>query len=263
MDNPTIVFTRTSIGTVLMLVLVLIVDKNIIKIRIADVPVVIGISLSGSIILMIFYNIAVVELTLSLAAVLLSLSPVFVLIVSALVFKEKITAKKVICMAGAIIGCAMLTGVFEMSVSSMKLSSLGILAGIGSTVCNGLYIIFSRVATDRGCGTMTTCFYSFVFATIMLLPFVDWETFLIFIMDDPAGSAVFLIVQAICTSILPTITYMLALKYIETGRAAILEGGSEPAAAMVMGIILYSEVPTLIGAIGMIITIIALAVLSS
>ena len=55
------------------------------------------------------YNEAINQLTLSLAAVLLSLSPIFVMILSAFLFHEKITLKKVGCTALAIAGCILVS----------------------------------------------------------------------------------------------------------------------------------------------------------
>jgi drug/metabolite transporter (DMT)-like permease len=55
--------------------------------------------------------------------------------------------------------------------------------------------------------------------------------------------------------------YTLALVYVETGKAAILTAGGEPTAAMLFGIIFFSEVPTILSFIGLVITIIALSII--
>lgn len=260
LDNPSIVFTRTAVGTILLFLYILLTDRSKLKIKLRDLPLMLAMSLVGSIGLMIFYNIAALRLTLSLAAVLLSLSPIVVLIASAIIFKEKVTLRKVLCMTGAIVGCAMLCGVFD--VGGLRWDTWGMIAGFASTICNGLYIIISRISTDKGYSTFTICLYSFFFASIMLIPFTDWQTLGEFMASDIAGSSVFLILQSVCTSLMPSVTYMLGIKYVETGRAAILEGGSEPAAAMIVGIIIYSEIPTVLGVAGMILTIVALTLLS-
>lgn len=262
LNNPTIVFTRTSVGTVLVFLFLLITDKNKLKVKIKDLPILCGVGFVGSVLLMCCYNIAVSELTLSLAAVLLSMSPIVVLIAGTFLFKEKITVKKVFCMVAAIVGCAMLSGIFELS-SGLKLSAIGIIMGLGAMVSNGIYIIISRYATDRGYGALTICLYSCIAASIILSPFIDWKTLGEFITSDVATSTIFLLVQSVCTSLIPSVVYIMGLRHVETGKAAILEGGSEPAAAMAVGIIIYAEIPTVIGAIGMVVTIVALAVLSS
>ena len=56
---------------------------------------------------------------------------------------------------------------------------------------------------------------------------------------------------------LPAMLYTLAVVRAkqETGRIAILSAGAEPAAALLAGLLLYGEIPSLPGFIGMIITV--------
>ena len=65
------------------------------------------------------YNFAINELTLSLSAVLLSLAPIFVLILASILFKEKLTLQKTVCAILALIGCILSSGVLE-EVGAMK-----------------------------------------------------------------------------------------------------------------------------------------------
>jgi len=51
------------------------------------------------------YNESMNTISLSLAAVLLSLAPIYVLIFAYVLFREKITSKKIICIIFAIFGC--------------------------------------------------------------------------------------------------------------------------------------------------------------
>ena len=52
------------------------------------------------------------------------------------------------------------------------------------------------------------------------------------------------------------------MRHVEAGRVAILQSGAEPTAAFLAGLILYAEMPTAMGLAGMIITVIALMILS-
>jgi drug/metabolite transporter (DMT)-like permease len=104
-------------------------------------------------------------------------------------------------------------------------------------------------------------FYSVLLITIVLLPFADYSKINSFMADSPAPNIIFLIFHALCTSVLPYIFLTLALLYAETGKVSILASGGEPIAAVVFGIIFYSEIPTLLMLIGLAITIAALAFL--
>lgn len=65
-----------------------------IKIKLKDLWIFVSSGILGILGLNICYNEAVKQLSLSLSAVLLSLSPIFVLIFANIFFKEKITVKK-------------------------------------------------------------------------------------------------------------------------------------------------------------------------
>ena len=80
--------------------------------------------LAGMMMLNICYNEAAIRLTLSFAAVLLSLSPVFVMFMAALVFKEKITRRKAGCTFIALIGCILVSGAVD-NHNSINMTSSG------------------------------------------------------------------------------------------------------------------------------------------
>lgn len=260
LDNPTIVFTRTGVCALLTAAYLLLRNPKQLKLRKGDFPYILAIAVFGSLLLMVAYNIAVIDLSLSLAAILLCSAPVFVLLISAFLFHEKITLKKVICMVLAIIGCAMLSGVFE--TSGLQWSFRGLLMGVAAALCNAIFIITSKIVAQRGCSSFTVALYSGLFASILLLPFVDWSALTAFLTAHPVGGSCLLLVQSGCTSLFPTLVYIVAMRHVEAGRTAILQSGAEPSAAFVAGLILYSEVPTLFGLAGMVITIAALMILA-
>lgn len=269
LDNVTIVFTRTIIGMVLTLIYILTTDPSGIRAKAKDLPWFLAVSVCGVIGFMLVFNIAVIELSLSLTSVMLSTAPVFVILISALIFGEKITLKKTVCMIMAFIGCAMLSGVLDPG-AAVHFSNIGIFMGILTALMNALYILVSKKVMTKGYGPFAVCFYSFLFSCIMLAPFVDWHalaTYLVsgteaFPIRGTAGAIIFLLLQSIVTSLLPSISYMYGMKYVDAGKVAILEGGAEPSAALLAGLIIYSELPTIIGFAGMIVSVVAITVLA-
>lgn len=262
LDNLTICFSRAAVGALVLIVFVLLTDRKLFHVEIRDLPVIFGMSLSGAVLLMFAYNYALTELTISLAVVLLCTAPVFVLLISSLVFKERISLKKLICMVLAFVGCAMLSGLFEGD-APLRWSVFGLLMGLAAAFFNGVYMILSKGIAKKHYSPITISVYSFIFGALMLLPFVSWEQLSGYISAKPLESAAVLLLQSICSSLIPTVAYITAVKYMDAGKAAILESGAEPTAAVIVGIALYSEIPSLIGLAGMIITVGALAVLAS
>lgn len=258
--NATIFFLRVSIAAILILVFLLIHNKNLLKIKGKDIPIFIGTGILGMMALNLCYNNAIGELTLSLSAVLLSTAPIFVMFMAAILFKEKVTKRKIICMFLAIGGCVLASGVLEQS-AECAFSIRGLTFGVMAAFFYGVYSIFSRLATDRGYNSYTVIFYSVLFAAIVLAPFVDFNMIGEYVGQAPVGNLVFLCVHSLCTSILPYIFITLALIYVEAGKVSILASGAEPASAAVFGIMLFGEFPTLLIVLGIIITVTALILL--
>jgi drug/metabolite transporter (DMT)-like permease len=230
------------------------------KIKIKDLWVFAAASLIGTLGLNICYNISINTLTLSFAAVLLGLSPVFVVLMAAPLFKEKITVRKAICTAAAVAGCVMVSGLFD-SGTVITWSLPGILIGVLSGFFYALYSIFSRIAMDRGYHPLTVTFYSFLMLTVVLIPFTDWNVIGEIMTTDPLKNNTIMITHSLCVTILPYVFYNLALKYMETGMVSVL-ASAEPVAAMVFGAIIYSEMPSAVSLCGLILVLAALAVLS-
>ena len=87
MDTATIVGSRTMISVLLMLIGIAVIDKSQLKIRLKDLWIFVLASWLGMLGVNLTYNEAVNYVHLSLAAVLLSLSPVYVLILARVFFK--------------------------------------------------------------------------------------------------------------------------------------------------------------------------------
>jgi drug/metabolite transporter (DMT)-like permease len=111
-DSTTLLFLRFSIAILPIVIAIFLTDKELFKIDLKDIPLflVCAMCIVG---LNICYNESMNTVPLSLAAVLLSLAPIYVLILAYIFFGEKITSKKLICMALAIFGCILMTGVLE------------------------------------------------------------------------------------------------------------------------------------------------------
>lgn len=257
-NNGTIIFARASFAAIIMLLLILVQDKSLLKIKLKDLPIFIGTGIVGMLGVNVFYNESIEHTTLAVAAVLLSVAPVTVVILAAFIFKEKITKRKVICMIFAIFGCVLATGLLEESVS---ISVYGVVVGVVAALFYAFYSIFSRVASNKGYGTYTIIFYSVAFITIAMIPFADFQMLGDFAKEEPMTNVLFLFYHSICATVLPYVFLTLGVKHMEAGIASILSSGTEPVAAVLFGLFFYREMPTILMIIGLIVTIAALGFL--
>ena len=259
MDSWTILFTRVAVASIIMVIFLLIRNRSLLKIRIRDLWLFAGSGIVAMLGLNYCYTEAINALSVSLAAVLLSLSPVFVMIFAAILFHERITRLKIVCTFFAMAGCFLVSGILE--AGAMRWSAYGIIIGVMAAVFYALYSIFSKIAMERDYNVFTITFYSMLLMAIVLLPLTDWNMTAAFVSAAPVKNTLFMIVHSLCSNILPYICYTWSLHYVDAGKAAILAAGGEPAAAMIFGIIFFGEIPSVLGILGLIITIIAISIL--
>lgn len=257
--QSTLLFLRFSIAIIPILIAILLTDKKLFKIELSDLPLflacaicIIGLNLC--------YNASMNTVPLSLAAVLLSLAPIYVLIIAYFMFGEKITTKKLICMVLAIFGCVLMTGVLETPLNSIPL--FGILSGIGAGLFWAFYLMASKKSMEKGNHTYTILFYSIIFITIALIPFTNFSQITSFVSINPLLTILFLILHSTFSFALPYVLSTLSLNYMDSGTSSILLSGAEPLAALIFGLILYSEIPTVMMFCGFVLTVIAMMLLS-
>lgn len=205
------------------------------------------------------YNEAAFRVSLSLASLLLSLAPIFALIISAILFKEEITKIKLACLVVALFGSFLVSGYFDGG--STVFSPFGILCGFLSALFWALFGMFSKIASNRGYSSFTITFYSFLIISIAIIPFADWGIFAEYLTTNSSFNVPFAIANALFVGVLPYILFNISLSHIDNGLATILCSGGEPLSATVFGALIYSEYPTFLNLIGIFITLIALSVL--
>ena len=258
-DATTLLFLRFSIAIPVMVIAILATDKKQLKIKLSDIKLLI-ITAMGIIGLNILYNIAMNTISLSIAAVLLSSDPVFVLIIAYLIFKEKITKSKVLSIILVLIGCILTTGLIEGNASNV--TGIGIIGGIGAAIFWAIYMMGSKKALENGLHTYTILLYSILINTIILIPFTSFNQITTFVNADILGNTIFLILHSTLSFAIPYILLTVSIKYMDSGSASIFTSGTEPLAALIFGMLFYSEIPTILMFSGIILTIIALAILS-
>lgn len=180
-----------------------------------------------------FYTIEVSQV--SIAVGLLYTSPVFVMIISALLFGERLTGRKLVALLITVMGCFLVSGLYG---SAEALTMHVLLTGIASGLFYGLYSIFGRYAL-RKYAPVTVTLYTFIFATLGALAATNLSDALELTANQPKALLWCLGISIIAT-ILPYFLYTTGLKYLETSRAAVLVT-VEPLVACVVGVFVFSE----------------------
>ena len=107
-----LVVTRNLGGLAVLALFFLCTDRSVFKMKAKHLPIFIATGIISVVLFTLCYFNAQKLCSLSVSAILLYTAPAMVVLMSALVFKEKITGKKLLALALALLGCELVTGVF-------------------------------------------------------------------------------------------------------------------------------------------------------
>lgn len=228
-------------------------DKNLLKIKVKDIWMFVGTGVVSLTFFSLCYFSTILESGASIAVILLYTSPIFILLLSAILFKEKITKIKLFALILTFVGCIFVTGIGGENHLSAKGLFIGLCAGFGYA----LYSIFSRFALKKY-KPLTVTFYTFVFSSISLIPFCNVVEICLSFSEK---SLLFLIGIALVCTVLPYIFYTFGLSGLETGKAAILVT-VEPLIGSLIGIFIWKENIDVVKLVGIVMIFIAVILIN-
>ena len=155
-----IVAIRLTLAALMFCGLLLVKDRSGFKIQRRDIPLFMGLGFGSILFFTICYFSAITIMPLSTAAILLYTSPIWIVLMSAVFFREKITSIKLVALVLAFAGCVLVSGI-----SGEGISPKGLLFGLGSGIGYGLYSILGTVALRRY-SPYTVTAYTFVLAAV-------------------------------------------------------------------------------------------------
>ena len=252
-----IVAIRVTLAALVFCILLFIKDPSGFRFSVKDIPLFLGLGFGSILFFTVCYFTAITMMPLSTAAILLYTSPIWIMLMSVLFFREKLTGRKLLALVLAFAGCVLVSGV-----SGEGMTLTGLLVGLGSGIGYGLYSILGTVALRRYSPyTVTT--YTFVFAALgswlicrpaeMLAKFAA--------APNLPGLVFFCVLTALVTAVIPFLAYTLGLQTVEASRAGIL-ATVEPLVATLIGVAVFSEPLTLLSGLGMLLILAAVVLLN-
>jgi len=248
--------TRITTGLILVGLYILIFNRSQFKIKLKDIWCFLGTGIVSLLLFSTCYFSALNYTSLAVAAILLYTAPFFVMLMSLLLFKEKMNGKKVFALLLAFTGCVLVSGVG----GDESVSWIGILLGLGSGFFYALYSIFGRYAINRGYGAWTMTFYTFLFCSVGCAFLCDWQ---VIGSSVQADSSVLLWVLGLgfVTAFLPYVLYSMGLESMESSKASIL-ASVEPVVSALFGVFVFHETLTVWGVLGILMVLGAIVVLN-
>lgn len=250
---------RILFGAALFLLITGCYRRELLKIRLRDVGLFLGMGLLSLLLFTVCYFTTINLASLSVAAILLYTSPIWVMLLSALCFREKITGRKLLCAAMAFGGCVLVSGMG----SATSLSPMVIVTGLLSAVGYGLYSIFGTFAL-RKYQPLTVTTYAFLFGSLGAFVLCKPSEIIIIIASapNPGGLVLLLAVTAFVTAVLPYLLYTVGLSHMRASAAAIM-ASIEPVVATAAGALVFGEALTIPAFIGIALVLGAIVVLNA
>ena len=241
-----IVELRGILTALLMLPIMLCMDRRLLRIRLKDLWCFIGSGVLSVLFFNFCYYTTIQQSGMAIAAVLLYTSPIFVMLMSLWLFRERMTVRKVTSLLLTVVGCVFVSGIFT---EGGTFTAGGLALGIGAGFGYALYSIFSRYALQRGYQPMTITFYTFLLSAVGGAFFTDFELIATSSAKNGLGLWLPLVAYVVVGTIGAYLLYTAGLKHIDNSKASVM-AAVEPACATLLQIVVLGVLPdafTLVG----------------
>ena len=232
-------------------------DRRLLKIHWKDLWLFVCFGLGSTLFFTYCYYRSIDLGSLSAACTLMYSAPVFVMVISLFVFRERFTGRKFLALICAVVGCCLVSGVLE---GDSKLSTAGVIYGLLAGIGYAFYSVCIKALSNRGYTALTINVYGWVLCTLGGLA----------IWGVAPAAPMFQTVQGFWLSLglivvsgfLPALLYSYGLQGEEAGKGAVM-ASVEPVMASVMGFAVFGETPTLLGVLGIFLVLGAVVILNT
>ena len=229
-----VAFLRFSVTAIILFVILFIFARDSLKITKKDVCI-LALFAICKLTSDVLYLYALSSIPLSLATILQFTSPFYVIVLSLVLFKEKITTNKIIAISAGTAGMIIVSGIlFENMVTQIE----GIIAALLSGVCTAIYFTGFKVAAEMKIKPSAALFYIMMFGSIFSIPFCHHQQILD-VLTDPVGIAHTLAI-GIFMNLVPYYLVSWSSNYLEATAVSMISM-MEIVSAAIVGFFLYGE----------------------
>lgn len=247
---------RAFLAAVILFFYLLVADRAKLRIAWKDIKYFIGTGICSIVLFNYCYFEAIEQIGgAAIPALLLYTAPIFVMVLSAVFFREKITGKKVAALLLTFAGLGFVTGAFT---GGEKVSMAALFLGLGSGFGYALYSIFGKLVVNKY-DAVTITFYTFAVAAVGVVPMSGVVSKIDLFLDIKCMIAT--LGLACFSTVFPFLLYTKGLRGMEAGKASIL-ATIEPFVAAIVGVLFFKEVFTVPKTIGMLLIVVAIVYLN-
>lgn len=249
-----VVAIRILIAFVFLLIYWIFIKREKPKIKRSDIPLLLLYTLLSVIAYNFLYFSAISLIPIAVAAILLYLSPIFVVFLSSIFLGEKLTSQKIIATAIVLFGTILVVN----PQNFQNINLMGILFGIGSGLTFALYSLLGKKLTKNN-DTVSIVTYSFGLGSIGLIAMAMFSKQIS--ISYSFNSWILLLILGLIPTLLAFVSYNSGLKKIEASKASIIST-LEPVVAAILGFFVLSERLSISQIAGVIVVIIGVIFIS-
>ena len=206
LSSMQLTFFKCAIPAVVLMLYCLLFRRDALRVKLRDLWIFICLGVISLTFFTWCYFSTIEAASMSAAAILLYLAPSLVMLMSAVLFKEKVTKNKIVACAMAFAGCFFVSGIVG---DAGPLPARAIVTGLLSALTYALYSIFGQLAMNRGYDPLTLPTYAFTFGALSALPlFRPGEVAAAAAGTSPLKFWVLLVLMTFTCALLPYLLYM-------------------------------------------------------
>lgn len=257
LNSMQIAMLRMIVASVVFSIVTAVRNPGDFKICIRDIWMFIGTGIVSVSLFNYFYFYTIINGEASVAVVLLYTSPVFIVLMSAALFGEKISMRKITACLLTLAGCILVSGLMN---GSPNVSAKVFAAGIASGLLYALYTIFGRYALKKYSASTVTV-YTFLFGLAGTVLMADKKGITETLISEPK-LIVLAIGLGIISTVLPYFLYTYGLTKMESGKAAICVA-VEPAVGAILGMTVFGENRSMAKIAGIMLVLAAIVIMNA
>jgi drug/metabolite transporter (DMT)-like permease len=262
-----IIAVRSCVTAAAMAILTALTDRKNFKINPRDIWMFGGTGIVSFTLFSWSYFAAIGRIGMGPSAVLLYTAPLFIMLLSRIIWKEPLTARKLTAVPLAIAGCVCVSlapliakdgaaGLSSLFTGGLDL--IGVALGLLSGLTYGLYSIFGKAALKKYSG-ITVTLWTFICASAVTVPAAaiggGWP-------ELSVKRALLLVSMALVSGAFTYTFYTLGLSNVEPTHASIL-ASIEPVVAAVCGVLFNGEPMHIVSVIGILLVVAAVVVMNT
>lgn len=251
-----VTYFRSIVTVAILAIMMVVIDRTLFKIKKEHILLFILLGVCKGVMDLTYVH-SQSMISLSLSTVLQMTAPYFLILLGVIIFKDKVTKKKIIAVLIGTMSACLISNVF---LNPGSISATGVIIGLISGITYAGYMMSSSVLMEKGYNVLTILFWAFLITVVITVPTLPIATTLPTLAEHPEAIGYLLILGIGCT-LIPYMFDAIGVKYVDVTAVTVFSM-LEIAVSAVVGWLLYNEDMNLWMVLGMILLLVSMLLIN-